>query len=104
MILTGELDVLRPGYLLSHVAPACDRDRRIILAMENQSRHLDRRQEVAGIIFVVSSKQCEDTPRTRCGALEPAKPLDEGFVLAHARRIDGDEDALAPVRIHCGQE
>ena len=59
---------------------------------------------MAGIILVVGSKQLLDTPGTRCGALEPAKRLDEGFIIAHARRIDGNEDSFAPVRLHCGHE
>src|SRR5271170_7148670 len=72
--------------------------------MEDQGRHPDRRQQMAGIILVVGSKQRLDSSRTRRGALEPAKPLDEGFVFPHARRIYADQDAFAPVRVQCSKE
>src|SRR5271155_1695167 len=72
--------------------------------MEDQGRHPDRGQQMAGFILVVGSKQRLDTPGTRCGALEPAKRLDEGFIIAHARRIDWNEDTFAPVLVQCGHE
>ncbi len=56
------------------------------------------------IAFIVCLHQSENCPRTRRGALQPAKPLNEGFVPLQARRIDADQDALAPVRVQCADE
>src|SRR5277367_15838 len=72
--------------------------------MEDQGRHPDRGQHMTDIAFIVCSHQSENCPRARRGALEPAKPLDEGFVSTQARRIDVDQDALAPVRVQCAKE
>src|SRR6266851_2981400 len=71
--------------------PNCDRNRRITLAMKNQGRHPDRRQHVADVALVIGCLQRENRSRTRRGAFEPAKPLDQGFILDHARRIDTDQ-------------
>ena len=97
MVFTRELDILRPSDVLSQVAPTFDRHKRITLAVEDQGRHVDRRQKVADIDLVIRPHQGEQGPRARCGALEPIKPLDEGLIVAPARRIDSDEDALAPM-------
>ena len=58
---------------------------------------------MADIILVVGSKQGLDPSGTRCSALEPAKRLDERFIIELARRVDGNEDSFAPVRVQCGK-
>src|SRR5580698_6614743 len=104
MILARYLDILRPRDLLIQVAPDCDRNQRITLAMENQRRHPDQGQHVTDIAFVAGSKQRLDSSWTRRRALQPAKPFDEGVVVSHTRRIDTDQDALTPVRVQRGKE
>src|SRR5271156_727102 len=99
MVFAWQLDIFRVGDVTSQVTSGFDRGRRIIFAMEDQGRRLDRRQNVADVVLVVGPHQGDDGPRTRNGALETAEPFDEGRIVGPAWRIDRDDDAFAPVGV-----
>jgi hypothetical protein len=97
MVVARQLDVSGARNIVSQVPSSLDWDERIALAMQDQCRHPDRRQKMADVDLVVRPHQGEDRTRARHGALESAKPLDEGFVFDAARRIEADKDAFTPV-------
>src|SRR5271157_2708626 len=72
--------------------------------MEDQGRQMNRRQNMADIDLVIRAHQGEDRTRTRRGALERAEPPQECFILAPARSVERNQNALAPVLLQRGEE
>jgi hypothetical protein len=104
MVVTGKLDIPGAADVLGRVASGLDGNGPVPDAMENQGRSLDRGQNVLYVDPVVGPHQRKDGARTGRGALQPGKPLYERRIVATARRIDGDEHALAPVDLDLAKE
>src|ERR1700730_6917177 len=59
---------------------------------------------MADVNLVIGPHQREDRPGTRCGSLDPGKPLEKGLVIAPTRRVEEEQDALAPVVVQLAEE
>src|SRR5271155_4177254 len=97
MVIARKLDILRSRNVLSKVASAFDRDSLVADAVENEGRYTDRRQEVAYVDLIIRAKQREDRSRTGCSVLEPSEPPEKHLIFAPVRRVERNQNALAPV-------
>jgi hypothetical protein len=97
VILAVQLDVLRPGNALCHVASELDRYRPIAVAVDDERRHPYRREHVADVDLRVHLHERPVGARTRARAQQASPPVAEARVPVQRRRADVEADRPAPL-------
>ena len=90
MVDPGNLDISRSRDVLGQVAARCDRHEGITDAMEDQSRHSNRRQQVPDVQLVIGPHQGENGAGTCRCSLELRHPLGPWLVPQRAGCIDSE--------------
>src|SRR5208283_4543695 len=99
MIDAGDLHVLRAGDIAREIAPRLRPHTRILVAVDDERRNANRREDAADVDLAVHPRQRDRTSRASPEPLEAGPPRAEAFVADEVRTEALQRAAVAPARL-----
>jgi hypothetical protein len=96
VVATGQLDVGRAGDGFGEIAPMFHSAIRILPALHDQRRRLDRRQDMSNVGFPLRAKEGEIRPRASCETFLLRQPHLERRIVRRRGRHEWKEDPGTP--------
>jgi hypothetical protein len=104
MIISRQFEQSRSRNMLGKKASMFDADKRVPRAMDDQSRHVDRGQNIADIDLADHPHDRQSSRRARAKSLEAAPPLLQGCVVRARRRPHRQTAAAPPGFLYIAEE